>query len=81
MAEPEPDLAEFVAESASRRAGQRMRVDVILDELDDTRRAQLTAALADLSITHPAISAVVTRWGWPLSDSAIRTWRHAHNLR
>jgi hypothetical protein len=75
-------LADFTAEAARRKPGIRRRVDVILEQLDDDRRAALLAALADeRRFSAHVVSTVVTGWGWHLSSGAVRTWRAGNGER
>ena len=55
----------------------RMKVDVILDQMDDDLRGIVTKALQGPTSQFPSrtIATVLTRNGWPISDSAVSNWR------
>lgn len=67
-----PDLSEF--EQRKRPNGTGFKLDDILDELDETRRGSLLAALA-AGYSDRIVADVVTGWGHTVSDSAVRSWR------
>lgn len=43
--------------------------------LADAQRKQLAADLLDGTVAHSAIAAMVTGWGWPLSEKSVRRYR------
>lgn len=75
-----PDLSDFDEFQRDRRAGQRLRVDVVLAELPDDKAASLDAALRDVRYSPVVVSEVVQGWGVSLSSAAVRTWRRRHSV-
>lgn len=72
-----PDLAEFDEEAARSSPGQRLKIDVILEQLDDQRRQALLAALRNhTKYTAPVIARTVSKWGHKLDDGSVRKWRN-----
>ena len=67
------DISEFV--EANRKPTARLKVAVILDELDDNRREALLVVLRDRSYSSGAIAKVVTGWGHEVSSDAVLRWR------
>lgn len=68
------DISEF--DEANRKPLQRLKVAVILDELDDDRREALLMVLRDRSYSASAIARVVTGWGHEVSQDAVIKWRN-----
>jgi len=71
------DMSEFDNENVPTFATSKM--DVILERLadgDPDRHTKLLAALSNTDYTSAAISRVVTGWGHPISEDAVRKWRH-----
>ena len=52
-----------------------MRVDTILEAMDDDDRESLLAALADPDVQTQRIAMVLTDRGWAVSWSAVKNWR------
>lgn len=69
-----PDFAAILAEE-SRRGGQRLRVDVVLAELDPETRASVEKALRDQSVNAAVLARAISRLGHTVSEAAVRTWR------
>lgn len=70
------DMSEFDTENGHNYNTSKM--DVILGKLADTdtdRETKLRAALANPDYTSAAIGRVVTNWGFPVSEDAVRKWR------
>jgi hypothetical protein len=67
------DLSEF--DEANRPPLQRLKVDVLLDELSEDRREACMAALLDIQYSAGAIARVLKSWGHEVSSDAINTWR------
>ena len=67
------DLSEF--DEANNQPVQRLKVAVILDELDDDRREALLTVLRDRSYSANSIARVVTGWGHEVSPDAVARWR------
>lgn len=67
------DLSEF--DEANSQPVQRLKVAVILDDLDDDRREALLSVLCDRSYSANAIARVVTGWGHEVSSDAVLKWR------
>ena len=70
------DMSEFDSENIPTFATSK--IDVILGKLADTdtdRETKLRAALANPDYTSAAIARVVTNWGHPISEDAVRKWR------
>ena len=70
------DMSEFDTENGHNYNTSKM--DVILGKLADTdidRETKLRAALANPDYTSAAIARVVTNWGYPISEDAVRKWR------
>ena len=70
------DMAEFDTENGHNYNTSKM--DVILGKLADSdteRESKLRAALANTDYTSAAIARVVTNWGFPVSEDAVRKWR------
>lgn len=71
------DMSEFDTENGHNYNTSKM--DVILSKLADSdpdRHTKLLAALANPDYTSAAIARVVTGWGHPISEDAVRKWRH-----
>lgn len=65
-------MSEFRAvQDGLRKSGIDSWYDKIVAELDDARRADLDAALADMSITPKAIEIVLAKWGYKVSRGQI----------
>lgn len=71
------DLTDFDANIKG--SGQTLRLDTILPQLPDERRAALHQALA-MPETYPnrVIARTVTGWGHNLSPTAVANWREKH---
>ena len=67
------DLYLEMRQPASR--GGKMRVDTILEAMDDDDRESLLAALADPDVQTQRIAMVLTDRGWAVSWSAVKNWR------
>lgn len=70
------DMSEFDTENGHNY--NTSKIDVILSKLADSdtdREAKLRAALANPDYTSAAIARVVTNWGFPVSEDAVRKWR------
>lgn len=67
------DLSEFDAENGP--PVQRMKLELIMDELDDDRLSKLQAALSDRTYTSAAIARVLVSWGFEISPDSVQTWR------
>jgi hypothetical protein len=67
---------EFDAENAP--TFTRSKVDIVLDDLchvDRQKHDRLFEVLNDPAYTSAAIARVVTKWGHPISQDAVRKWR------
>ena len=72
----ELDMSEFEAEN--RPFMQRLKVDLILEQLDENdpdRASRLRAALDDRQYTSSAIARVITGWGFSCSPDSVQEWR------
>jgi len=68
------DLTDF--DDAIVEPGAPLKVDVILSKLPDDKAASLRAALeAPDKYSQKTIFTVLSKWGVPASEGAIRTWR------
>lgn len=61
--------------SRGRKKPQRLRIDVILDQLPEDQRESLLAALADIGIPHVRISEVMSEQGYGISPNAVSNYR------
>ena len=69
-----PDLSEFDKSEKESQGGQKLKVDVILEKLDEGRREKLLAALRG-PYRHKAIARVLEDWGYPITGDSITKWR------
>lgn len=53
----------------------------IVPQLSAEQVAKLDAALAERRIGHAAIAAVVSGWGFPVTDSQVGHYRRTHRTR
>lgn len=67
------DLHEEMSRTSS--SAPKLRIDAILEAMDDDDKASLLAALNDDGVQNQRISHVLTDRGWPVSWSAVRNWR------
>lgn len=65
-------------DAEQRTPGKPLRVDVILDRLDNNLRDHLLTHLHNCDYTAGAIARAVTKAGHHLSENAVRTWRERH---
>jgi len=56
----------------------KLKVDEILDAMDEEDRASLRAALCDSGVQTQRVAHVLTEQGWPVSWSAVNNWRRAN---
>ena len=61
----------------------RLKVDIILDQMDPGLRDIVTQALQGPTSQFPSrtIATVLTRNGWPISDSAVANWREKNAVQ
>ena len=53
----------------------RLRIDQIMDSMNDDDKQGLLAALNDRGIQNNRIAQVLTERGWPISWHAVKNWR------
>ena len=72
MADP-VDISEFLPQAVVRTCKVGRHLEAL--EIDQDRHARLVAALGDSRATDARIAAVLTSWGYRVSDSVVRTHR------
>lgn len=71
-----PDMSAF--DNANVRHKRKSSIEMMFDVLDSTdpdRAAAARQALADRTYTAPAVSKVLTSWGYPISADLVNIWR------
>jgi hypothetical protein len=53
----------------------RLRIDEIMDSMEDDDKQSLLAALNDRGVQNQRISQVLSERGWPISWHAVKNWR------
>ena len=74
-----PDLSEFDASEIESQGGQKLKLDLILEALDEDRRAKLLAALRG-NYKHGAIARVLGRWGHEITGASVENWRRKNQI-
>lgn len=74
-------LADALAAPDPVTIGVRLRVDVILDGLDDRDRAALDAALRDpVGYPNPRIARAIRSAGETCSPDSVKAWRERNGI-
>lgn len=62
-------------ESGASRPQQQMRIDQILEELDDEDQKALRAALASAEFGNKTIARILSQQGHSCSGDSVKSWR------
>jgi len=76
-----PDMSAF--DNANTKKKRKSNIEMMFEDLDvnnPERAAAARQALADRTYTAPAVSKVLTGWGYPISVHLVNNWRRAADL-
>jgi hypothetical protein len=72
------DVDPFDHARSKLKCGPRLRIDVVLDELDEEQADRLREVLRDRSYSRRSIMDGLKAWGHIVSDTAVDSWRQRH---
>jgi hypothetical protein len=72
------DVDPFDLARSKLKSGPKLRIDVVLADLDDEQADRLREVLHDRTYSRRSIMDGLKAWGHVVSDTAVDNWRQRH---